>query len=390
MGNGVLLNISVEEHEVFSGAGSRGWTRHAWRLLVAAIVFFLSVSPALSSGRQADDRFIAGYAAAILDRELHVAVDSLRVEDGVVTVRIGDYGEADRATVRAVLSQIEGVERIDILEEPALLATSEPGKDEAEDEQGGSGVLFPKERLFKSLMAAPRWPHFSLAYHYYIDDDELTSVGATSFGETFYFYKDKAPFDGEWQIGIQASVFAIFDLDSDSMDLINADYWVGFPLSYRRDDFAALLRVFHQSSHLGDEFLLRSRIDRVNLSYESIDTKFSYDFSEQFRLYGGAGFIFHKEPSDIDPWSLQGGIELQSPVTFFDGVVRPVAGADFSTWEENDWEIDVSLKTGVQLESERIGRRIQFLLEYFSGHSPSGQFYNRTIEYLGFGTHFYF
>ena len=239
-------------------------------------------------------------------------------------------------------------------------------------------------------MAAPRWPHFSLAYHNYLGDEELTSVGATSFGETFYFYKNRAPFDGCWQIGIQASVFAIFDLDSDSMDLTNADYWVGFPVSYRYGDFSAMTRVYHQSSHLGDEYLLRTRTERVNLSYESVDAKFSYDFLKEFRLYGGGGFIFHKEPADIAPWSLQAGFELKTSDTYGAAKLRPVMAADFSTWEENDWDIDVSVRGGVQLENEKIGRKIQFLVEYFNGHSPSGQFYERIIEYLGFGTHFYF
>jgi hypothetical protein len=34
--------------------------------------------------------------------------------------------------------------------------------------------------------------------------------------------------------------------------------------------------------------------------------------------------------------------------------------------------------------------KVQLMLEYFRGLSPHGQFYDRRIEYLGIGAHFYF
>jgi len=251
-------------------------------------------------------------------------------------------------------------------------------------------IILPEETLFDPLMADPRWPHFSVAYQSYIGDDELKNVGATSFGETFPLYSGNA-FGGRWITGIQAAVFAFFNLDADSMDLINADYWVGIPVAYRKDNLSGLFRIFHQSSHLGDEYLLYNKIDRVNLSYESIDLKLSCDIDRAFRIYTGAGYIIHKEPSGIDPLSAQLGMEYRSPQTFLANRIRPIAAVDLRTWEENDWDADVSARLGVQLENiQSKNRKVQLMLEYFSGHSPHGQFYNRTIEYAGLGIHFYF
>ena len=80
------------------------------------------------------------------------------------------------------------------------------------------------------------------------------------------------------EFGIQAGVFAIFDLDAESLDLINADYLIGIPLVFRKGNFSNMTRIFHQSSHLGDEFLLRGRAEkRVNLSYEAGNSIFSYN-----------------------------------------------------------------------------------------------------------------
>ena len=248
-------------------------------------------------------------------------------------------------------------------------------------------------RLFEPLMADPRWPHFSIAYHYYTDDEELKNVGATSFGETLPLFNGKGPLNGEWGMGIQAAVFAIFDLDAPSYDLINADYWVGIPFEYRVNALSGLIRIYHQSSHIGDEYLLRNRIDRVNLSYESVDVKLSYDLADWFRVYSGAGYLIRKEPKDLKPWSAQFGFEIRSPRTYLERALRPIAGVDIKTREELSWRTDISLKSGVEFYLKR-GRsgyyKIQFTAGYFNGYSPNGQFYERQIEYLSLGSHFYF
>ena len=116
---------------------------------------------------------------------------------------------------------------------------------------------------------------------------------------------------------MHAAVFPIFDLDADSFDLINADYWVGGAAECRRGPLAALFRVFHQSSHLGDEFLLRApqnQRNRVNLSYEAAGLLLSREFFERaLRLYAGAEYIFHRDPRRLKPWTLQYGAEVSIP-----------------------------------------------------------------------------
>jgi len=336
-------------------------------LLLCFAPVVLSVSKA--GWASVDDSFIAGYATAVLEREFNVTGSSLSLKDGVITLRAEELEGTNRDKVIASLSRIQGVVRVQVMEPgqqatneasppAAQLSTPTPEGEQGEAEKSASNrVIFPKGRLFDPLIADPRWPHFSATYQYYIDDKELRNVGATSFGETLGVYRDDAPFRGQWQLGIQAAVFAIFDLDAHSYDLVNADYWVGIPISYRHEALSALLRVFHQSSHIGDEYLLRTRVDRVNLSYEGVDVKLSYDFGKSVRVYAGGGYLFHRVPSDLDAWSTQFGFELKSPWTYLGGVVRPVAGTDFKTVEENDWSTDVSLRVGIQLESARSNYR---------------------------------
>jgi hypothetical protein len=162
-------------------------------------------------------------------------------------------------------------------------------------------------------------------------------------------------------------------------------------LGYRYDAFSALTRVFHQSSHLGDEFLLANRVQRVNLSYEGIDLKLSYDlFGDVLRLYTGGGYLFDRDPSSLKPWAVQSGLEFRSPWPRQVSLVRPIAAVDVQNRQQNDWHADLSVRAGVEFQGVLATRKAQLLLEYFTGYSPNGQFYQDKIEYIGLGLHLHF
>jgi Protein of unknown function (DUF1207) len=251
--------------------------------------------------------------------------------------------------------------------------------------------FMPRGELFTALIADPRWPHFSAAYHYYVDDPDFKNIGAVSFGETFAVYRGRVG-QSWWELGLQAGVFAVFDLDAPSSDLINSDYFVAATAAYRYRDFSVLARLFHQSSHLGDEFLLRqTNLERVNLSYEGVDMRLSYEFlNEALRLYVGAGYLFNRTPDDLDPWSTQAGFEVRSPWPGPQAGWRPIAAVDVQNREENRWATDISVRAGVEFSGVLAPRTLQVLIEYFTGHSPNGQFYRNTVDYVGLGLHFHF
>ncbi len=95
-------------------------------------------------------------------------------------------------------------------------------------------------------------------------------------------------------------------------------------------------------------------------------------------LYSGGGGIFHKEPSSLKPWSVQYGIEFRSPKRISLAPVRPVLAIDLKNHEQANWSTDASARAGIQFGNfQTFGRRLQFLLEYFNGNSPTGQFYPR-------------
>lgn len=340
-----------------------------------------------------DDPYLAGYAGAILEREFKVSRRSVTVENGVLTLDGAQLPGADRARILTILAAVPGVVRVEV-REPAHAGAAAPpafpGPAPLATPVLPTGLL-PIGHLFQPLLADPRWPHFSAAYRYYLGHRDFDHVGAVSFGETIPLFRGNTLADSQWEAGIQAGVFAVFEIDAPSKDLVNADYFASLFGTWRRGPLSALGRVFHQSSHLGDEFLLRTRVDRVNLTYESVDLKLSYDLPWGVRVYGGGGYLFDQEPASLKPWSAQGGVEFRSPWTLAAGHIRPVAALDLQSREENHWNLDVSLRGGVQIESVRVlERNLQILLEYFRGNSPDGQFYKRRVEYVGVGAHFHF
>jgi hypothetical protein len=369
---------------------------------VTVLLLVLASPPFLGSIVSADtghDGYVSGYAAAVLEREFHLSAPSLRVQDGVITLHATDLKGVDRAKVLDALSRIRGAARVAIVETaPAFttqaLAPSPPASTAAaprlsETKEPQTGLL-PGGGLFKPLIADPRWPHFAVAYQSYLNDTKLKDVTAVSFGESFSLYRDTLP-RGVWEVGIQAGVFALFDLNEGSKDLINADYFVAALGGYRYESLSLLGRLFHQSSHLGDEILLQNRVQRVNLSYEGVDLKFSYElFGDVLRAYAGGGYLFARDPAELKPASLQWGAEFRSPWPGAAVPFRPIAAVDVQNREENDWHSDISLRAGVEFKSVLMTRNLQVLLEYFRGHSPNGQFYQQKIDYIGLGAHFHF
>ena len=364
---------------------------------VSILLYFAGVG--VGSAAPHPDAYIAGYAAAIVERDFRVPHASLTVQDGIVRLYSDELSGVDRSALIDTLRTIPGVVRVELLPQKSLEATAEGAQPiplvGRQDPQRGAAELsatedqfLPEGYLFDQLMADERWPHFSVSYRYYMNEKGLGSTGAANFGETFSLYRSRTPFGGLWEVGLQGGVFSFFDLTAKSKDLVNADYMGGIFTSYRYQDFSTMLRVFHQSSHLGDEFILRNPVRRINLSYEQADLLLSYKFFKMLRLYGGGGYLFDQEPADLRPWTTQYGVELESPWKLGSNAITPIFAGDFKNDEEDHWSTNISLRGGIQFENWRLNqRRLQVLIEYFHGHSPNGQFYNRKIETIGLGLH---
>jgi hypothetical protein len=263
------------------------------------------------------------------------------------------------------------------------------------DEEASGAVLFPQDALFCGLLADPKEARSFVSYlraEFPTIGDPTgagTDIGAVGLGDSFGLvrWNGAAPGDGV-QLDVVGSIFAQFDLGTASLDLINADYLIGVPLSLRRRGFTARLRLYHQSSHLGDEYLLRDDgIERENLSFESLEVILSQELGA-FRLYAGGETLFRREPDTLGEQLAHAGLELRSGRA---GTVRLLAGADLKSARQHDWSPAVSARVGFELARASAAghpaRLIAVLFELYDGPAPYGQFFQDDIRYVGFGVH---
>jgi hypothetical protein len=255
-----------------------------------------------------------------------------------------------------------------------------------------SAVALPQGDLFAPLMADPKEPQFFMSGRSVTPEGgDSNTIAAVGFGETFGLYRNPGKEEGDGlQVNIAGGLFAQFNLDTPSSDLINADYVIGLPITYRSGANALRLRVYHQSSHLGDEFLLSPGAPpRQNLSYEAIELLGSRDW-RPFRFYAGGEYLFHREPEELEPSGLHGGAEYRSKDPVF-GTTHLIGGIDVKSWEQHDWQSSASVVFGFEFDSPAMnGRRVRLLFEYYDGFAPYGQFYDEEITYYGFGFSFGF
>lgn len=265
-----------------------------------------------------------------------------------------------------------------------------PGDNRIERDTGGRTVLFPQDQLFYPPMASPKEPRTHATYLRLNLAEDNINMGSVGFGDSFGLARWPGwGSEDAWQLNISGVVLAQFNLDSDSNDLINADYIIGLPLSYRNGPWSARARLFHQSSHLGDEFLLLPQepdldVTRINLSFETVELLGAWEW-EGIQLTAGHSYIINSY-TGLKPNSLQAGIDYQRREPIFKPSIRLFASVLYHTWEETDWNSDVNVKAGINISSPYAEKRgIQIYGEYYNGNLPFGQFYKIRAEYYGAG-----
>ena len=267
-------------------------------------------------------------------------------------------------------------------------AESPAPPDVADSAQQGLRWL-PSDELFDPLVADVRWPRFFAEHQWRLGTDEFSRVGSVGFGESFTFVRAPKRDWGQWEVGFQAMVDAIFDMSSRSFDLANEDYFVALTASVAVRGVTTQLRLYHLSSHLGDEYLMENRVSRDDISYEVIDLLASSDPTDFLRVYGGGGVLVNARP-DLDPLMFQLGFELTSTKSFAGGLLTPFAGTDVQLKQENDWVPEVAVLVGLRLADPaqapaRDLRRLELYARFYHGRSPEGQFYRDTLSSLALG-----
>jgi hypothetical protein len=271
---------------------------------------------------------------------------------------------------------------------------------------------FPDDDVFRPLLADPKQPQLYFRYQYVRlrDVGENLNTVSVAVGEYFGLIgrRQEKDCDGG-QLGITGGVFAQFDMGGDSYDLINADYNIGLPFSYRRGPLSMRFRLYHESSHIGDEFLLNHpKFNRLNFTYEEVEAILSYDvllrsnLIRELRFYGGGAWMFDRQPR-IHRAKDQWGIEIRGTgnrIGFLTKVIQkktedqlpdqvtgiPFIGLDVKQYEQHRWNLETSVIAGMEYFRLSTRRRLRVYATYYHGFNPYGQFFiTQKIESFGAG-----
>jgi hypothetical protein len=249
----------------------------------------------------------------------------------------------------------------------------------------------PQGDVFCPLIADPKAIRSFVTYQWgdFPTTSNASTVASIGVADSVGLFRWGGPEQGEGlQLSLEAAVFAQFDLKKPSRDLLNADYLVGFPLTYRRAGFSMRLRVYHQSSHLGDELQLHGGLKPTGLAYEAIEGILSQELGP-LRVYAGGEWLFDRSPDTVDPAVLHGGAELRIGPS--EGV-RLVLGGDVKSPGQREFKPAWSARAGLEVaywhDDEHPPRVFSLLGEYYDGPAPYGQFFAEDARFWGVGLHF--
>lgn len=274
--------------------------------------------------------------------------------------------------------------------ENQTLNTSEatPGN---ESMTGGQWIP-PNRHLFPYLKADPRQPRCSLGYRW---DDRAPAFNNTDVsmaniaGEAPVWYaRDVLGLD-EIQVGMQAAVWAVFDMKSYTYDLINSDWYGGIPIYFKKGDVRWRLRFFHVSSHMGDEYIIDHGITtRSNLSQESIDlTAYMPIWNDQLFGYATVGRIMHSDstfPMAHSYFNVGAEYYWKKVMWGASNLIAQPYTAIHTQWPEMyHFEPNINATIGLAWSDKRTGiHRVTTSLEYFAGHSLEGEFALNKTHYV--------
>src|SRR5207244_7127226 len=105
----------------------------------------------------------------------------------------------------------------------------------------------PQGQLFAPLIADPKQPHFFAAWLWVTSPLVTSQVASVGLGEDIGLVRGPR---SHWQLSVAAGVCSQFNEETPSNDLINTDFVIGFPVTYRSAAVSSPWPLHHPRSPL--------------------------------------------------------------------------------------------------------------------------------------------
>lgn len=247
--------------------------------------------------------------------------------------------------------------------------------------------VLPDDVIYHSYWAGAHEPRISGVL--YNETQEGTAVLDVSLGGRVgllrYGTADK-PSTGRpqgWQLDMEGAAFPRLNLDA-SWDVDAVDFRFGLPLTYGRDNWQLKFSYYHLSSHMGDEFAIRTGKlgERINFSRDALVLGGSIYPLPAWRWYAEAGWAFHYDDGS-QPWEFQFGIDYAQPgPTSMAGT--PFMAINGHLREDVDYGGNMVLQAGWLWRGEN-DNAVRLGFHYFNGKSNQFQFFDEFEQQVGAG-----
>ena len=237
--------------------------------------------------------------------------------------------------------------------------------------------------IYTSYLAGPKEPRFATAWYDDTGPSPIPGRGAEQNGwlwdstlggraSILRYGSDTELHPQGFEVQIEGAAFVRLD-PGDDRDLRSADYRFGIPLVYGIGRWQTKLAYYHNSAHIGDEFLIKyPKFQRVNYVRDVLVLGNSYYMYDWLRLYGEVGWSFFNSGGS-KPWEFQFGTELiQARPTGIQGA--PFFAVNGMTRQELNWGGNVCAQVGWAWRGYQSEKLFRLGFEYLYGSDPQYEF----------------
>jgi hypothetical protein len=182
-------------------------------------------------------------------------------------------------------------------------------------------------------------------------------------------------------LGFGSQVYGRFSLTDPKSALISTDWVVGFNTTAAFTPWALTLEVYHESSHLGDEYGDRFPADRLDWTREVLTGWASY-VAGVWRFTAGASYVLDDQLRLPAPGGALGLDFHGRSRRALAGQVRPIGGLFLEADAATRWRVSTSAKLGVAFATSN-SHDLSLSVIAHDGLSTQRQFFRQESQYIG-------
>ncbi|NNG16935.1 MAG: DUF1207 domain-containing protein [Gemmatimonadales bacterium] len=190
-------------------------------------------------------------------------------------------------------------------------------------------------------------------------------------------------------LGFGVEAYARFSLSDSKSSLISTDWVVGIDVGMDFGRWRTTLRVYHESSHLGDEYAGRFNVSRLDWTREVLEAWVRYT-TGPWSFIGSGSMVLVDELDLERPGAMLAVDYRGGRFSLLGERVQPVAGLHFETMAATDWRINTSARLGVEFSGASGTPAFGLSLIAHEGLSTQRQFFRSENGYLGMEIRFDF